>query len=194
MLICADQFVLTNSTQSWFMDETNIALASDKNHLYKQVAGFQYVPVTDSSVTCSASSLPEGCQNYYDKTTDQYYNYYYPDDSTVQYLHETYPNQISPIEGVTNEHFIVWMKTSGLPTFRKLYGKVNGKFYKGDELVFNITANYEVASYGASKALIITNLGGYGGQNPYSGIAYIVSGVLAMSLGLFFGCREYFKF
>ena len=26
---------------------------------------------------------------------------------------------------MTDEHFIVWMRTSGLPTFRKLWGRID---------------------------------------------------------------------
>lgn len=29
--------------------------------------------------------------------------FYYPDEEHVQYLYETYPEVISPIEGVTNQ-------------------------------------------------------------------------------------------
>ena len=30
---------------------------------------------------------------------------------------------ISPLDGVKDEHFIVWMRTSGRAEFRKLYGR-----------------------------------------------------------------------
>ena len=51
------------------------------------------------------------------------YKYRYPDEASTQYLYETYPDIVNPIEGVLNEHFIVWMRTSGLSKFRKLYGR-----------------------------------------------------------------------
>ena len=30
------------------------------------------------------------------------------------------------------EHFIVWMRTSGLPSFRKLWGKINQTLVEGN--------------------------------------------------------------
>jgi len=105
------------------MDETGISVKSDREDVFHQVHGFAYKAVSDTSVSCDSVGLSDGCKAYTDSKTGQGYLYYYPDDDTVQYLHESYPDQISPIVGVTDEHFIVWMKTSSLPTFRKLYGK-----------------------------------------------------------------------
>lgn len=44
---------------------------------------------------------------------------------------------ISPLVGVKDEHFIVWMRTSGRSTFRKLYGRWVFEF---DMVVFPLHA------------------------------------------------------
>jgi len=146
------------------------------------VEGFDYVAVSDTSVSCVSVGLKAGCKAYTD-SNGQGYLFYYPDDDTVQYLYETYPDQISPIVGVTDEHFIVWMKTSSLPTFRKLYGRIEGNFNKGDRLVFNLIANFEVDSFDATKTLVISNLGGMGGRNTFLGLAFTTIGSLCMVFG-----------
>lgn len=181
------------------MDETGISLKSDRKEVFKQVSGFDYKAVTDTTVSCSSVGLPDGCKAYTD-ASGQSYLYYYPSDDTVQYLHESYPAQISPIDGVTDEHFIVWMKTSSLPTFRKLYGRIDGNFNSGDRLVFNITANYETDSFDATKKLVLSNLGADGGQNMFLGEAYTTIGSLCMVFGvallvkaLWPDMQEYFK-
>jgi LEM3 (ligand-effect modulator 3) family / CDC50 family len=43
----------------------------------------------------------------------------------IQYLHESFPEVISPLDGVKNEHFVVWMRVAGLRQFRKPYGRVS---------------------------------------------------------------------
>ena len=78
-----------------------------------QVTGFKSAVVHNSSVSCSAAGLPSNCKFYYDSSSGLSYRFYYPSDSSVQYLYETYPDQISPIDGVTDEHFKVWMRTAG---------------------------------------------------------------------------------
>ena len=167
------------------LDESNIAVYSDRNTLFKQVDGFKSKKVDDlSTTTCDDVDLDDDCEGYTDPSTGQSYLFTYPDNDDVQYLYESYPNQISPIDGVEDEHFIVWMRTAGLPTFRKLYGRIDGDFHEGDRLVFNVTANFEVESFGGSKALILTNNGDVGGKNVVTGQAFVTVGTTGMFLGL----------
>lgn len=104
-----------------------------------------------------------------------------------------FPYQISPLKGVTDEHFIVWMRTAGLPTFRKLYGRINNNLKKGDTLTFQVNANYEVSSFNGEKYLVISSVGQFGGKNPFLGIAYIVVGSISLMLGVLFALKHYFS-
>jgi hypothetical protein len=45
-----------------------------------------------------------------------------------------------------DEHFIVWMRTAGLPNFRKLWGSISGELKKGSYFV-SIKNNYEVEPF-----------------------------------------------
>lgn len=167
------------------MDENGISWSTDSER-FKQVDGFQSYDV-GSATNASYCNVTYGA-NFQPYDT---YCFSYPDDKTVQYLYETYPNQISPIDGVTNEHFIVWMRTAGLPTFRKLYGKINQDFSSGDTLSFQVLANYEVSSYDASKGLVISTLGSLGGKNPFIGVAYIVIGSISLVLAFLFALKYF---
>lgn len=137
--------------------------------------------------------MPTGCKYYYEASSNTSYLYYYPDEDTTQYLYESYPDQISPIDGITDQHFKVWMRTAPLPNFRKIYGKIDHNFKKGNVLKFNITANYEVNSFSGGKSIIISNLGEFGGKNPNLGIAYIVVGIIAFVFGLLFSTKQFFS-
>ncbi len=150
--------------------------------------------VTNSSLSCTevlGSSSYEDCKAHTDSTGTLHY-YWYPDDSSVQYLHESFP-QISPLDGVTDEHFINWMRTAGLPSFRKLYGKIDSDFKAGDSLAFDLTLNFEVTSYGGSKSLVITNLGATGSKSTALGNSYIVIGTLSLAVGVMFALKRLIK-
>ncbi len=180
-------FTLTSSGLS--MQEDDIAWGSDKDK-FIQPDGFDYCTITPTE-SCNAT-LPCGdqCKKWSDPATGETYRFYYPDDSTTKYLYESYPNQISPIDGVTDQHFMVWMRTAALPTFRKLYGIVEGNFKKGDQLEFTVNANYEVESFSGSKSLLISTVGEFGGKNPYLGIAYIVVGSICLMFAFLFATKQ----
>lgn len=176
------------------LEENNIAIPTDRNALYKQVSGFYSAEVSGPDVPCNGtteSKMPDDCKTYQDPNTGTWYKFYYPNDDTVQYLYESYPNQISPIDGVTDQHFIVWMRTEALPTFRKLYGKIPGNLgSEGGKFVVNVTANFEVNSFKGKKSLVISNLGGFGGKNPFPGQVFITLGTFSLVFGLFLVARE----
>jgi LEM3 (ligand-effect modulator 3) family / CDC50 family len=179
------------------MNESGISLSADR-FSFRQVEGFQSVMVANNSNPCSASGCPcsqygitAGCLSYLDSSTGQWYLFYYPDNDSVQYLYESYPKQISPLDGIKDEHFLVWMRPTFLPTFRKLYGSISGNFQSGDQLVFAIEANFEVESFEGSKTLIITQLGQAGGKNKYTGTLYIIVGSISIFLGLAVAFHEY---
>jgi hypothetical protein len=88
--------------------------------------------------------------------------------------------------GVLNEHFIVWMRTAGLPHFRKLYGKINMDLKAGTTLEFLVSSNFVVNTFEGKKSLVISTASWFGGRNPFLGIAYIVVGSICLVLSILF--------
>mmetsp|Transcript_1671 Transcript_1671/g.2392 ORF Transcript_1671/g.2392 Transcript_1671/m.2392 type:complete len:191 (-) Transcript_1671:96-668(-) len=172
------------------MSEEGIAWQSDLDWLFNQPDGFKYEKCPDS--TCSADCCDGdswSCDKPYDDGEDCY-RYFYPNDETTQYLHETYPDIVNPLEGVTNEHFVVWMRVALQPTFRKLYGWINQPIKKGQQLQFDIVANYVVTRFKGSKSIIITTNTIFGGRNIYFGPMFYWVGFFCLGAGTFFALKH----
>ncbi|ORX46440.1 hypothetical protein BCR36DRAFT_331896 [Piromyces finnis] len=91
------------------------------------------------------------------------------------------------------EHFQVWMRTAGLPNFRKLYSKnINQDLPKGKYSI-DITHNYNVVRYGGTKSFVITTSSIIGGKNPFLGIAYMFVGFISLVFGVIFLIRHLYK-
>lgn len=175
------------------LDDSDIAWSTDKEK-YKNVQGFEVKfydslydasnPITD---TCAAAGLNADCEAYYADSGNCLY--YYPDNDKYQYLYETYPGYISPCYGVQDQHFMVWMRTAALPTFRKLWGVIDHDFKSGNTLTIDVVANYEVVSFDGGKSVVISTAGEFGGRNPYLGVAYVVVGAISLFLGFVFGMK-----
>lgn len=193
--------IITLSSDSVSMSEKDISWSSDREARFKQPPGFVFKEVNQPGSSCASleSSCSdcfgeeekfEDCDNYTDVTGTEY-KFWYPDNDKTQFLYETYPDIVNPIEGVLNEHFIVWMRTAGLPRFRKVYGRIDEEIQQGTELTFDITANFYVGEFSGEKSLVISNLSLMGARNPYLGIAYIALGSLSLAIGIAFAIKHY---
>ncbi|KAL8469351.1 hypothetical protein ACS0TY_032250 [Phlomoides rotata] len=84
------------------------------------------------------------------------------------------------------EDLIVWMRTAALPTFRKLYGKIEVDLQAGDVINVNLENRYNTYSFNGKKKLVLSTTSWLGGKNDFVGIAYLIVGGLCFFLAMVF--------
>ena len=84
-----------------------------------------------------------------------------------------------------DEHFIVWMRTAGLPNFRKLWGRINTGLEPGDYEV-HIKNEFEVSPFQGKKYFVLSTTNALGGKNYFLAVCYIVVGTLCMLFAFIF--------
>ena len=94
----------------------------------------------------------------------------------------TAPGLRDPLVDFTDEDFIVWMRTAGLPSFRKLYRVIPGGLPAGT-YTFSIQSRFYVKPFGGTKGIVISTASWMGGKNTFLGTAYIVVGLLCVLIG-----------
>lgn len=201
-----DYFTLVSGNDAFgqplVMIEDGIAWKSDVEYTFAQPGepggpnSFEYSECPDKDCTANCCRPEDSCINglpYVDPATSKCYRFFYPNDDTTQYLYETYPKIISPIEGVTNEHFIVWMRIATQPDFRKLYGWINQPILANETVTFRIHSNYVVTRFRGSKTLIVSTTSIFGGRNPYFAPVFIWVGVFCFVAGTFFTLKHTFR-
>jgi len=85
-----------------------------------------------------------------------------------------------------DEDLIVWMRTAALPSFRKLWGKIEIDLEAGDTITVDITNLYNTYSFGGKKKVVLSTTSWLGGKNDFLGFAYLTIGCLCMLLALLF--------
>ncbi|KYG48292.1 hypothetical protein M433DRAFT_132257 [Acidomyces richmondensis BFW] len=86
----------------------------------------------------------------------------------------------------TDDHFQVWMRTAGLPTFSKLYLRNDEETMQAGRYQIDIFDYFPVLEYDGTKSILISTRTVMGGKNPFLGIAYLVVGGLCILLGAMF--------
>jgi len=95
---------------------------------------------------------------------------------------------IRVIPDIEDEDFIVWMRTAGLPDFKKLY-RIIEEPLQGTYVV-KVNANYPVHSFSGKKHIVFSTTTWIGGKNPFLGYAYIVVGAICFVQGVIFGIKH----
>lgn len=88
---------------------------------------------------------------------------------------------------VTDEEFIVWMRTAGLPTFKKLNRIISETNLKaGSKVQVRIENRFPVSGFNGQKAVVLSTTSFLGGKNPFLGYAYISVGIICLGLATAF--------
>ena len=101
-------------------------------------------------------------------------------------LYDKNPDPSKQWIDMTNEHFLVWMRPSGLPNPRKLWGRINRDLKKGEVIDITIDNKYNVNNYKGKKKIVLSNATRFGGKNKFLGISYIVVGALSILCAILF--------
>lgn len=96
----------------------------------------------------------------------------------------------APHRGIEDEHFIVWMRTAGLPTFKKLWARFPDGFSKGDTVTVTVQNEFPTAAFNGEKAVVFSTTSWLGGKNDFLGIAYLTVGCLCIALGAVFWIKH----
>jgi len=93
------------------------------------------------------------------------------------------------VPDLEDEDFIVWMRTAGLPNFKKLYRIIDNDLAMGTYEI-TVTNSYPVSSFEGRKFVVLSTASWIGGKNSFLGWAYIVVGILCFLQGVIFGLKH----
>jgi hypothetical protein len=89
------------------------------------------------------------------------------------------------------EHFIVWMRTAGLPNFRKLWGRIEEPLEPGTYYL-EVNNQYQVKPFQGKKSFVLSTTNAFGGKNYFLAVCYITVGTICFFFAAVF-CFAYMK-
>ena len=95
-------------------------------------------------------------------------------------------------KNVEDEHFMVWMSIAGLPTFRKLWGRIEEELDPGVYRMA-ILNNYDVSPFKGEKRMIITTSSRFGGKFYFLAYSYVACSVIALIGSILVFTMSYMK-
>jgi hypothetical protein len=90
---------------------------------------------------------------------------------------------------VVDERFMVWMRASATPTFRKLWGRIDETLTAGTYKA-TIVSSWPTDTFGGEKSLVLTQTNAFGGKNIFLASCYIIVGGLCIIAALVFLVRK----
>lgn len=95
--------------------------------------------------------------------------------------------------GTESGHLMVWMRVAGLPSFRKLWGRINTELKAGSTLKVYIESRFVVKQFAGTKSLCLTTSSLLGGRSIFLGISYLVMAGACLVFAMIFTWRLWFK-
>jgi len=106
---------------------------------------------------------------------------------------DNYTEQNPPPDLSADEHFQNWMRTAGLPTFTKLYGRNDTDTMQHGTYRITIGLNFPVLPYKGTKSFVISTVSWIGGKNPFLGWAYVAAASVFVLLAILGTARHLIK-
>ncbi|EJF62457.1 transcription regulator [Dichomitus squalens LYAD-421 SS1] len=116
-----------------------------------------------------------------------------PPPNWAQRYPQGYTEDNPPPDLKNDEHFQNWMRTAGLPTFTKLWGRNDNEKLPKGRYQIAVNLNYPVRPYKGTKSIVISTVSWIGGKNPFLGWAYVAAASLLVLLGVLGTIRHLVK-
>ena len=84
-----------------------------------------------------------------------------------------------------DEHFIVWMRYAGLPTFRKLWGRIPDQDLKKGQYKLKIDNKFDVKPFEGKKSVVFSTTNSLGGKSYKLATCFFIAGGFTAAYFLF---------